>query len=217
MLWLAMQLAIASALFCTTAAAQSGSVSGVVVDPNNASVAGAKLKLQNSAGTKVAETVSGADGSFRFGAVDAGDYQLSAESPDYVRVLVSVSVATGAEQNVTLRFEQIVSTQQQVTVVASAPTILTPDPARSIFIHDQVLDANPGRPGAPISIPGLPIETASGGIKAPQYFAPGVAGDHGEPIAQYFQVAAFCFPTTSRQRARQRLCRSQLSHPADHQ
>ena len=194
MLWLAMQIAIASALFCTTAAAQSGSVSGVVVDPNNASVAGAKVKLRNSAGTKVAETVSGADGSFRFGAVDAGDYQLSAESPDYVRVLVSVSVATGTEQNVTLRFEQIVSTQQQVTVVASAPTILTPDPARSIFIHDQVLDANPGRPGAPISIPGLPIETASGGIKAPQYFAPGVAGDHGEPIAQYFQIGNFLFP-----------------------
>jgi hypothetical protein len=57
-----------------------------------------------------------------------------------------------------------------------------------------VLDANPGRPGAPISIPGLPIETASGGIKAPQYFAPGVAGDHGEPIAQYFQIGAFLFP-----------------------
>jgi hypothetical protein len=57
-----------------------------------------------------------------------------------------------------------------------------------------VLDANPGRPGAPISIPGLPIETASGGIKAPQYFAPGVAGDHGEPIAQFFQVGNFLYP-----------------------
>jgi hypothetical protein len=57
-----------------------------------------------------------------------------------------------------------------------------------------VLDANPGRPGATISIPGLPIETASGGIKAPQYFAPGVAGDHGEPIAQYFQIGNFLYP-----------------------
>ena len=62
------------------------------------------------------------------------------------------------------------------------------------MIHDEVLDANPGRPGAPISIPGLPIETASGGIKAPQYFAPGVAGDHGEPIAQFFQISNFLFP-----------------------
>ena len=52
-----------------------------------------------------------------------------------------------------------------------------------------MLDANPGRPGAPISIPGLPIETASGGIKAPQYFALGVAGDHGDTIAQYSKNA----------------------------
>ena len=79
-------------------------------------------------------------------------------------------------------------------VCANTRRKLTPDPAQSIVIHDQVLDANPGRPGAPISIPGLPIETASGGIKAPQYFAPGVAGDHGEPIAQYFQIEDFLYP-----------------------
>ena len=57
-----------------------------------------------------------------------------------------------------------------------------------------MLDANPGRPGAPISIPGYPIETASSGIKAPQYFAPGVAGDHGEPIAQYIEVGSYLVP-----------------------
>ena len=51
-----------------------------------------------------------------------------------------------------------------------------------------------GRPGAPISIPGYPISTASSGIKAPQYFAPGVAGDHGEPIAQFLQVGSYLLP-----------------------
>src|SRR5579863_10347227 len=101
---------------------------------------------------------------------------------------------SGEQPEIVLRFEQIVALQQQVTVVASAPSLLTPDPAQTVFIHDQLLDANPGRPGAPISIPGLPVETASGGIKAPQYFAPGVAGDHGEPIAQYFQIGDFLFP-----------------------
>ena len=40
----------------------------------------------------------------------------------------------------------------------------------------------------------MPIETASGGIKAPQYFAPGVAGDHGEPIAQFYQIGDFLYP-----------------------
>lgn len=79
-------------------------------------------------------------------------------------------------------------------MTASAPSSLMPDPSQSIIVHDQVLDANPGRPGAAISIPGLPIETASGGIKAPQYFTPGVAGDHGEPIAQFYQIGDFLYP-----------------------
>jgi hypothetical protein len=46
----------------------------------------------------------------------------------------------------------------------------------------------------PISIPGMPIESPAGGVKPPQYFVPGVAGDHGEPIAMFFQVGSFLFP-----------------------
>ncbi len=46
----------------------------------------------------------------------------------------------------------------------------------------------------PISIPGLPAESPAGGVKPPQYFAPGVAGDHGEPIAMFFQIGGFLYP-----------------------
>ncbi len=126
--------------------------------------------------------------------IDPGQYQLTANDPSFVSVVLSVSVAAGEKKDVTAQFQQLVAVEQSVTVVDSSPSALTPDPSRSIVIHEQVLDANPGRPGAPISIPGVPIETASGGIKAPQYFAPGVAGDHGEPIAQYFQIGNFLFP-----------------------
>lgn len=85
---------------------------------------------------------------------------------------------------------------ETVTVTAEAPKadIQHPDPAQVVNVREELLDANPGRPGAPVSIPGLPTETASSGIKAPQYFAPGVAGDHGEPIAQFFQVGSFLVP-----------------------
>lgn len=88
------------------------------------------------------------------------------------------------------------SRSDSITVTADVNNldIQSPDPARQTLLRDQMLDANPGRPGAPVSIPGLPIETASSGIKAPQYFAPGVAGDHGEPIASYIQVGAFQVP-----------------------
>ena len=57
----------------------------------------------------------------------------------------------------------------------------SPDPSQKITVREELLDANPGRPGAPISLPGLPTESAAGGIKAPQYFVPGVAGDHRPP------------------------------------
>ena len=76
----------------------------------------------------------------------------------------------------------------------NAVDLLSPDPAEKVFVRQDLLDANPGRPGAPVSIPGYPIETASSGIKAPQYFAPGVAGDHGEPIAQYIAVGSYLLP-----------------------
>jgi hypothetical protein len=169
-------------------------VSGRVVDPQGVPVAGAEVKLVNAGDTVVGRATSDDQGRFTFTDVDPGDYQLHAESSAFVTVVHDVSVASGQRQEVVLQFQQIAPVQQQVTVVASAPAIMTPDPAQNIFIHNQVLDANPGRPGAPISIPGLPIETASGGIKAPQYFAPGVAGDHGEPIAQYFQVGDYLVP-----------------------
>src|SRR5271166_1620287 len=193
-IFVVLQIALHLVLFCSVARADTAMIHGRILDPQGASVAGARIKLLNAAGTKISETQSAPDGSFLFAGIDPGVYEVAAESPAFVRIVASVSVASGQKQEITVQFQQIVSAQQQVTVVASVPTILTPDPAQSIFIHDQVLDANPGRPGAPISLPGLPIETASGGIKAPQYFAPGVAGDHGEPIAQYFQIGNYLYP-----------------------
>ena len=176
------------------ASTNAGRVSRKILDPRGVPVAGAHLKLLNSAASVIREAKSDEEGSFILGDIDPGEYQLTAEEPTFVSVNLDVSVDGGQQRQVTLQFLQLVSVSQAITVVASAPSLLTPDPAQSIVIHDQVLDANPGRPGAPISIPGLPIETASGGIKAPQYFAPGVAGDHGEPIAQYFQIADFLYP-----------------------
>jgi hypothetical protein len=72
--------------------------------------------------------------------------------------------------------------------------LFAPDPAQRIMVRDETLDANPGRPGMPVSIPGMPVESPAGGVKPPQYFVPGVAGDHGEPIAMFFQVGGFLFP-----------------------
>jgi hypothetical protein len=181
---------------CSQASAQTemSQISGRVLDPQGIPVATAHVKLVNSAGSLVHEAISDTQGTFLLKGIDAGEYQLRAESVSFVSVVVSVSLTAAQRKEIDIRFQQLASILQAITVVTSAPSALTPDPSQTVVIHDQVLDANPGRPGAPVSIPGLPIETASGGIKAPQYFAPGVAGDHGEPIAQFFQISNFLFP-----------------------
>src|SRR5664279_1259901 len=181
-------------LVWTVARAETFTLGGRVLDPQGVPVSGAKVKILNAGGSMIGDATSDVQGAFVFPSVAPGQYQLTAEAPSFLTVISNVSVGAGQPANTDVQFQQIASSIQAVTVVASEPSSLTPDPAQSVIIHDQVLDANPGRPGAPISIPGLPIETASGGIKAPQYFAPGVAGDHGEPIGQFFQIGTFLFP-----------------------
>jgi Carboxypeptidase regulatory-like domain len=193
---LAVLLILALLSFASTskALAQSSRITGHLLDPQGAPVANGSVQLVNSAGTPVRTGKSDAAGDFTMETVQPGDYELTATAQTFVPVTVTVSIAGSHSDEITVQFQQIIAVQQSVEVTDTAPTITDPDPSRNIIVHEQVLDANPGRPGAPISIPGLPIETASGGIKAPQYFAPGVAGDHGEPIAQYFQISNFLYP-----------------------
>src|SRR5579885_2359147 len=173
---------------------QIGSVSGRITDPQGAVVAHALVRLTDAGGAIVCQRVTDDDGNFNCGPVHAGRMRITAEAPSFLSINADIQVVAGKPTEVNLQFRAMVPQRQSVTVVASVPSVLTPDPSERIVIHNQVLDANPGRPGAPVSIPGLPAETASGGIKAPQYFAPGVAGDHGEPVAQYFQIGDFLFP-----------------------
>ena len=177
------------------AANDAARLSGVVVDPQGVAVAAAHVKLTNAAANFTRETTTAPQGHFDFAGIPPGAYLVTAEISSFAPVSANVSLVARKELNIELRFKEIASLRQAITVTGSStPSPLTPDPSEHVVVHDQVLDANPGRPGAPVSLPGLPIETASGGIKAPQYFAPGVAGDHGEPIAQFYQIGDFLYP-----------------------
>jgi hypothetical protein len=181
-------------LLHATLLAADGRVAGQVTDPQGKPVAGATLRL--SGGAAELGATSDSDGRFLFRAVAPGEYALGATASDFQAVMRTFPLAEGESLSVNLKFVRLASRHDAVTVIAEAGEagLDHPDPAQRIDIHDDILDANPGRPGAPVSIPGLPVETASGGIKAPQYFAPGVAGDHGEPIAQYLAVGSSLIP-----------------------
>ncbi len=174
-------------------AQQPGSVAGNITDPDGAAMAQARVTLQKASGNSRQQIVTDAQGHFEFCALDPGVYRLAAEAEGFQSLSRETAVFSARATKEDLQFQSLTALEE-VTVVATAPDAMSPDPSQRTFVRDQRLEANPGRPGAPISVPGLPIETAAGGIKAPQYFAPGVAGDHGEPIAQYFQIGDFLFP-----------------------
>jgi hypothetical protein len=180
---------------CVSAAVGPTNLSGNLTDPQGIVVAGATVRLLRRADSSGRETQTDSQGQFSFPKVDSGEYRLTAEYPGFAPITRTVALTDGNHiENV--QFSDIASQSESVTVSADVSDVglFEPDPAQRVMVRDETLDANPGRAGMPLSIPGMPVESPAGGIKPPQYFVPGVAGDHGEPIAMFFQVGGFLFP-----------------------
>jgi hypothetical protein len=173
-------------------AADGAAVSGTVSDRQGEAIAGATVELSAQGGAWE-RAVSDARGRFALRVLKPGTYELSVSAAHYQKLQKNMVVAEGTS-DLAIRLQPDVRETVVVTADLAGGDVFSADPAVKAFATADLLDANPGRPGAPISIPGYPIETASSGIKAPQYFAPGVAGDHGEPIAQYVQVGTYLVP-----------------------
>src|SRR5437870_4243567 len=178
------------------AAVAATSLSGNLTDPDGGVVPGATVRLLRRADSSRNETQTDGQGQFSFANLDAGEYRLTAEFPGFAPITRTIALADDDKRTERIQFSDIALLNQTVTVSAEVSDVglFAPDPAQRIMVRDETLDANPGRPGMPISIPGMPMESPAGGVKPPQYFVPGVAGDHGEPIAMFFQVGGFLFP-----------------------
>ncbi len=175
--------------------AQEIVVKGRVTDPQGSSLPQASVQLADR-DRVLGRATSGNDGLFHIKLFAAGQFTVKVEAPGFRPVEQPVSVALSGNSEITVKMVQLSTRTESISVTADVDDfdVASPDPAMKVFASEDLLDANPGRPGAPISIPGYPIETASSGIKAPQYFAPGVAGDHGEPIAMFIQVGSYLVP-----------------------
>ena len=175
--------------------AQEIVLKGHVTDPQGNALPDASVQLLDHDQVLV-RTTSGPHGQFLLKVKSAGEFVIKVDAPGFRPVIRPVSVQSAGNPELEIRMIQLSSRTESVTVTADVneSDVFSPDPGEKVFVRQELLDANPGRPGAPVSIPGYPIETASSGIKAPQYFAPGVAGDHGEPIAQYISVGSYLVP-----------------------
>ena len=173
----------------------AASLSGDLTDPEGNLVPGGTVRLLRRADSSTWEARTDTAGQFSFTPLEPGEYRLVAESPGFAPVTRTLVVPEG-HGTAEIQFAGIEAQSASVTVSADVTDVgvFSPDPAERIMVRDETLDANPGRPGMPISIPGLPVESPAGGVKPPQYFVPGVAGDHGEPIAMFFQVGGYLFP-----------------------
>jgi Carboxypeptidase regulatory-like domain len=193
-------LPICFALLFVSLFAQASVLKGRVADPQGKTLPSASVKLVSRDGGKhdqiSRQTTSGPDGRFEFKLDAGGRFEIRIEAEGFRPVVRELMIYSEDNPEITISMNQISTRIENVTVTADVnqTDVLSPDPGEKVFVRQDLLDANPGRPGAPVSIPGYPIETASGGIKAPQYFAPGVAGDHGEPIAQYIAVGSYLLP-----------------------
>jgi Carboxypeptidase regulatory-like domain len=173
---------------------------GRVSDPQGDALPNASIQLiRHESGGKdrvLGQAISGPDGRFEIRTASAGESDIRVDAAGFRQVVVPQSIHPRGNSDITVQMHQISSRVETITVTAdvNGTDVFSPDPAEKVFVRQDLLDANPGRPGAPVSIPGYPVETASSGIKAPQYFAPGVAGDHGEPIAQYIAVGSYLVP-----------------------
>ncbi|MGA2697105.1 MAG: TonB-dependent receptor [Terriglobales bacterium] len=176
-------------------AAQEAVLHGHVSDPQGKSLPQASVQLVDH-GRVLVESTSASDGSFQIKWSATGKLVLRVKADGFRTVEQPVTLAMSGGPEVQVKMTQLAVRAESIAITADVNRmdVMSPDPAMKVFATEKLLEANPGRPGAPISIPGYPIETASGGIKAPQYFAPGVAGDHGEPIAQYIQMGSYLIP-----------------------
>ena len=120
-LWRLSRLAIAAVLLSATATAAvqtTGTIEGVVVDANGNPLPGVTVTV---AGPGVRqERVTDAEGSYTSAGLAAGDYVVTAFLPGFETMETSVSVATGANENVRIVL-QVARLLETVTVVAEEP------------------------------------------------------------------------------------------------
>ncbi len=159
----------------------TGSITGTVLDPSGAVVAGAKITLTNVAtGVKV-QTNSTATGNYVFSGLIPGTYAVEAQSGGFEDYVVH-GVVVHLQQVVTLDINMKTgSVQQQVTVTAAAPLLQAQNAAIGQTIDTQTVND-------------LPLATRDWGslaqLSAGVAAAPpgGVTADSGTSESAYFSV-----------------------------
>jgi Carboxypeptidase regulatory-like domain/TonB dependent receptor len=128
-------------LYVPCLAQQNASINGTVTDPTGAVVQGARVTVTNTAINIVRGTVTGSAGVYSLTELPPGPYNVAIEKAGFEN-LKFPSVTLTVQQIITLNAQlQLGSTQQEVTVQVTAPTVDTTDAQLSTVVeHTQMTE-----------------------------------------------------------------------------
>jgi hypothetical protein len=99
-------------------------LTGVVLDPSDSGVAGAKITLERNDGSSPAPAIAGATGGFRFEGLRAGSYRLTVEHDGFKRTVSQVRIGSRPPAPLVIRL-QVADIRSSVTVTDQATQLST--------------------------------------------------------------------------------------------
>ncbi|HEX7723427.1 MAG TPA: TonB-dependent receptor [Pyrinomonadaceae bacterium] len=155
----------------------AGTVTGVVVDPNNAVVPNATVTLFNAVTGYSKATNTDKDGAFRFDNVPPNPYELYASAAGFSSVRQTLEVRSAVPM--TVKIPMVVgSTTAVVNISSNASAVIENDPSAHVDVDKSFIDRlPPGDPGSGLS---AIVTLSAGGVAADSNGGYHPLGDHFE-------------------------------------
>jgi hypothetical protein len=170
-------LILTSSLVAFTQGLGSGTVEGVVVDPNSAVVPNASVTISNPVSGYTRSTVTNQDGTFRFDNVPPNNYQVSVSATGFTPLAQNISVRTSVPISLKLALT-VGAAAESVTVTGATADVLENIPSAHVDVDKSLIDR------LPVRDPGSGLSTAV------TLAAPGVAADSNggfHPLGDHFE------------------------------
>src|ERR1700675_836131 len=156
----------------------SGTITGVVVDPNKAVVPNATVTLENAVTGYSRSMTTGADGVFRFDNIPFNNYVYSASATGFAGIRGGINIRSSVPVTLTIPLAVGTATAS-VTVTSDGSDLLENVPSAHVDVDKGLINRLPaGDPGSSLST----VVTLS---------APGVAADSARgfhPKGDHFQA-----------------------------
>ena len=183
-----MLILLAVTLFTLTAHPQglnSGTVTGVVVDPNKAVVPNATITIENSVTGYQRTVTTQSDGAFRFDNVPFNNYVFTASAPGFTSARGIWNIRSSVPVNVSIPLS-VGGATESVTITGSE--LIENDPKSHLDVDKALMDRMPVRdPGSglssvvTLSSPGVAADSNGGFHPFGDHFESNISLD-GQPI-----------------------------------